>query len=133
VAPQWRSIITAAEIADLLAPCSPDVRQIALDLCALVRDVVPDATEEVDPSAKLVAFTFIPGTYKGLFVAVALHRSHVNLMFSKGVELLDVDTSGLLEGTGKRARHIKFRDRARVDMPAVRALIASAAERTQRS
>lgn len=133
MAPQWRSIITAAEIADLLAPCSPDVRQIALDLCALVRDVVPDATEEVDPSAKLVAFTFIPGTYKGLFVAVALHRSHVNLMFSRGVELMDVDTSGLLEGTGKRARHIKFRDRARVDMPAVRALIASAAERTQRS
>ncbi|HSK90092.1 MAG TPA: DUF1801 domain-containing protein [Euzebyales bacterium] len=125
--------MTTAEIADLLAPFSPDVRQIALDLCALVRDVVPDATEEVDPSARLVAFTFIPGTYKGLFAAVALHRSHVNLMFSKGVELLGVDTSGLLEGTGKRARHIKFGERARVDTPDVRALIASAAKRTQRS
>jgi hypothetical protein len=125
--------VAADEVADLLAPYRAEVQQLARELRALVRDVVPEATEEVDPSAKLIGYTFIPGTYKGLFVAVALHASHVNLMFSKGVELLDADTAGLLEGTGKKARHIKFRDAGRLASPEVRGLVATAAERTPRA
>jgi hypothetical protein len=38
-------------------------------------------------------------------VAIAPQKSYVNLMFSKGVELLDLDSTHLLEGTGKKARH----------------------------
>lgn len=123
----------AEDVADLLAPYSAEVRALALELRALIRDVVPEAAEELDPSAKLIAFTFIPGTYKGLFAAIALQKAHVNLMFSKGVELVDRDTSGLLEGTGKKARHIKIRDRERLTEPGVRTLITAAAELTPRA
>lgn len=123
----------ADEVADLLAPYSAGVRALALELRALVRDAVPDAAEELDPSAKLIAFTFIPGTYKGLFVAIAPQKAHVNLMFSKGDELVDLDTSGLLEGTGRKARHIKFRDAERLTEPGVRTLVAAAAKLTPRA
>jgi hypothetical protein len=121
------------EATDLLASASAEVREVALAVRSLVHDVVPDASEEVDGSAKLIGFTFIPGTYKGMFAAAALHTAHVNLMFSKGVELLEVDEAGLLEGTGKRARHIRFGEVAQVDRPEVRALVAAAAERTPRA
>jgi hypothetical protein len=120
------------EVAELLAPWSYEVRQLALELRALVERLVPDATEELDPSAGLIAFTFQPGTYKGLFVAIAPQKSYVNLMFSKGVELLDLDSTHVLEGTGKKARHIKFHDRERLTDPGVRTLIEEAAKRTPR-
>jgi hypothetical protein len=54
------------------------------------------------------------------------------VIFSKGVELMELDQTGLLEGTGKVARHIKFRDPARVDDPQVRTLLEAAAARTPR-
>lgn len=116
----------------LLAPYDATVRHLALALRAMVLEVVPEAMEELDTTARLIAFTFIPGTYKGLFAAVAPQRGHVNLMFSKGAELAELDTSGLLEGRGKKARHIKFRGVDRLADPGVRTLIAAAAERTPR-
>jgi hypothetical protein len=120
-------------IAELLSELDTPVRQLALDLRALVREVVPDAVEEVDLPAKLIGFTFIPGTYKGLFAAVAPQRTYVNLMFSKGAELFEVDDTGLLEGSGKKARHIKVQDSGRLADPQVRALISEAARRTPRA
>lgn len=121
------------ETSGWLDSCHPDVRQVAHELCALVRTLVPDAVEESDSSARLIGFTYLPGTYKGLFVAVAPQRAHVNLMFSRGVELTELDDDGLLEGTGKKARHIKLREPGEVDRPGVRRLIVAAADRTPRS
>ena len=125
--------MTTEEVTQLLAPCTPEVREVALRLRTLVSDVVPDATEELDHPARLIAYTFIPGTYKGLFVAIALHQSHADLMFSKGVELQEQDPSGLLEGTGKKARHIRFRGVEGLDDPQIRTLVAAAADRTPRT
>ena len=122
----------ADAVVDLLAPYSPEVRELAMELRAVVQSLVPDATEELDPSAGLIAFTFQPGTYKGLFVAIAPQKSYVNLMFSKGVELLDLDSTHLLEGTGKKARHIKFHDLRRLTDPGVRTLIEESAKITPR-
>lgn len=116
----------------LLAPYDPAVRDLATKARALVREVVPDAVEEVDTAGKLIGFTFLPGTYKGLILAIALQRAYVNLMFSKGVELMELDSQGLLEGTGKAARHIKVSSPQRLEEPAVRALIRAAAARTPR-
>jgi hypothetical protein len=117
----------------LLASVDAVQREVVDHLRALAREVVPDAVEELDPSAKLIGFTFQPGTYKGLIVAIAPHARHVNLMFSKGVELIEVDSSQLLEGTGKKARHIKFHQPGDVDRPEVRSLIEEAARRTPRA
>lgn len=119
------------EIAALLAPYDAPIVALAGRLRDLLKEAIPDAVEEPDPSAKLIGYTFRPGTYKGLVAAIAPQKSHVNLMFSKGTELLEADTTGLLEGTGKKARHIKFPDEGRLADPAVRALVMEAAARTR--
>jgi hypothetical protein len=118
-----------AEVDALLDSVSEDVRALAFQARTVVRDEVPDTLEEVDASAKMIGFTFQPGTYKSLFAALTVHKAHVNLMFSDGVALSEHDTSGLLEGTGKRARHIKLRDGEDVEDPGVRVLIREAAKR----
>lgn len=120
-------------IAQLIAPYSPEVQQLTKALRELGRKVIPDALEEIDTTAKLLVFTFIPGTYKGAILAIAPQKSYVNIIFSKGVELQQVDSKGLLEGTGKLARHIKIRRPEQVEDPAVRVLIKEAVARTPRS
>lgn len=123
---------TNGALAELLAQYSPDVRDLALKLRALVRKLISDAVEEVDPKAKLFGYNFLPGTYKGLILTIAPQKSYVNVIFSKGVELMALDSTGLLEGTGKLARHIKVRTEERLNDPAVQALIEAAAARTPR-
>jgi hypothetical protein len=121
-----------AEVAKLLEPYTPEIRELATHVRELVREAVPDAGEEVDPSAKMFGFTFIPGTYKGLILTVSPQKSYVNIIFSKGVELQELDSTGLLEGTGKFARHIKIRGEEQVHDPEVRKLVEAAAARTER-
>lgn len=118
--------------AQLLEPCSPHVRDLAVRARSVIRDALPGASQEVDAGARLLAFTFIPGTYRGLVVAISLQKTWVNIMFSKGVELLAIDDTGLLQGTGKLARHIKIRHAEDLDQPGVRQLIEAAAARTPR-
>jgi hypothetical protein len=122
--------MTEQAVVQVLAAHSPEVRELAMKTRALVREVIPRAVEEVDTRAGLVGFTFVPGTYRGLVVAVFPQRTYVNLMFAKGVELLALDAGGLLEGTGKQARHVKVRSADRLADPALRALIEAAAART---
>lgn len=58
------------------------------------------------------------------FAYVAAFRAHVNVGFFRGAEL--ADPAGLLEGTGKRMRHVKLRPGRPVDTDALRALIVAA-------
>ena len=98
----------------------------------MVREIAPDASEEVDEEARLIGFTFVPGTYRGLFVAVAPQKTYVNLMFARGAELTALDRGGLLEGTGKVARHVKLREESDLERAGLRELIEAAAGRTPR-
>jgi hypothetical protein len=47
--------------------------------------------------------------------------------------LMEVDDSGLLEGTGKKARHVKVRSLADVAEPGLGILLTEAANLTPRS
>jgi hypothetical protein len=111
---------------------SPTIHQLGVRACSLIRELVPDADEEIDRSPPMIAFTFAPGTYTGLVAAIVPQRDYVNIMLPKGVALLDSDPAELLEGSGKRARHIKVRDAGRLEDPAVHELIAKAASLTPR-
>lgn len=121
------------KISQLLNGYDDSVQELAITAVQLVREVVPEAREEVDETARLVGFTFMPSTYKGLFVAIAPQKDYVNIMFAKGAQLLESDTTHLLEGTGKLARHIKIRDEKDLQDPAIKALVTRAAEMTPRN
>ena len=112
-----------ADVDAVLSMASPEVRAIALRAREVVRGVLPDALEMPDPADRLVGYGR-DRTLKGLICAVALQRDWVNLMLASGAGLPDPD--GLLEGTGKRARHVKLRSIADVDRAGVRALIEAA-------
>ena len=58
---------------------------------------------------------------KDWWAGIGPHARHVNLQLAEGA-LLD-DPAGLVEGTGKRIRHVKLRTVDDVDRPAVRALL----------
>ncbi len=58
------------------------------------------------------------------FAYVSAHAAHVNVGFYQGAAL--PDPAGLLEGTGKRMRHVKVRWGKPVDEAALKALIAAA-------
>ena len=58
------------------------------------------------------------------FAYTSVHAAHVNLGFYRGAELPDPD--GLLQGTGKRIRHVKLPAGEAVDEDALEALIVAA-------
>lgn len=60
------------------------------------------------------------------FAYVNAFRNHVNIGFFYGSDLLD--PSGLLEGTGKRMRHIKLRPGLAIDENYLQSLIEKAYE-----
>lgn len=80
--------------------CGPDVRELMHDGCP---------TACVDDAA---------------FGYVNAFRAHVNVGFFYGALLRD--PAGLLEGTGKRGRHVKLRPGHRVDADALGRLIEAA-------
>ena len=112
-----------SDVADLLAPYDPRVREVAMRLRDVIVAVVPTAIEQVDPPAKIVGYGFGRG-YADLVCAIAPQRTYVNLMFANGATLPDPE--GLLEGSGKRARHVKLHTLEQVDAPEVRALLDTA-------
>src|SRR2546429_7883834 len=89
------------------APYPAEVRELAMRARELMRELLPDAAEEIDTKPPLLGYTYRPGTYKGLILAIMPQKGYVNVVFSKGVELLELDSAGLPEGTGQVARHVK--------------------------
>jgi hypothetical protein len=94
------------QLLDLLADCSPGVTGLAPALRELVLTEAPEA-EEIFYSvyAEVIVFE-LSGRKRGAFCNIAAYSHHVNLVFYYGVEL--PDPHGVLRGTGKKMRHIRF-------------------------
>jgi hypothetical protein len=101
---------------EYLAGLDPNLLEIAVALRKMVRYEIPNAIEMVDSASHLIGYGFDKG-YKGLICAIVPQHGYVTLMLSRGAELSDPE--GLLEGTGKRARHVKVRS---VEVAATQAL-----------
>lgn len=84
----------------LMRACGPDVRE-------LLHDGWPTACVE-----------------DAAFAYVSVHAAHVNVGFYRGAEL--PDPAGLLQGSGKRMRHVKLAAGAGIDEGALEALVAAA-------
>lgn len=109
-----------ASVEDLFGGSSPEVRAIGLRLVEVVRATLPGAHETVDLPDGLLAFGS-GGRMRDLVVGIIPHAAHVNVQFADGVNL--PDPKRLLEGTGKRVRHVKNRSVADADQIGLRDLI----------
>jgi hypothetical protein len=109
----------------VLAEHDPAVAQAARVVEALLVEALPDAVVQFDPGNGLLAI----GTslkMRDLLFAIIPHRAHVNLQLADGVDLPDPDS--LIEGTGKRIRHVKVRSAGAAASPAIREIVRAQIE-----
>ena len=109
-----------ADVERLLGEHPPEIGAIERALRVTIRSAFPAAVEQVDFGNKLIAFGRSM-KMRGLLFAIIAHRDWVNLQLADGAELPDPD--GLVEGTGKRIRHVKIRSVEAASSAAVVALI----------
>jgi hypothetical protein len=109
-----------ADVDRLLADHTPGIQAIERALRAMIRAAFPDAIEQVDFPDRLIAFGRTM-KIRGLLFAIIAHQGHVNLQLADGATL--PDPTGLIEGTGKRIRHVKIRSVEAASSPAVVAIV----------
>jgi hypothetical protein len=121
-AAEARAAIAAvdADVDRLLSEHPPELQRIERALRVTIRAAFPDAVEQVDFGNKLIAFGRSM-KIRGLLFAIIAHKTWVNLQLADGAELPDPE--GLVEGTGKRIRHVKIRSVEQASSKPVVALI----------
>jgi hypothetical protein len=123
-------------VLDPLVACSAGVAHLALALRELVLNEANEAVERVyDNHPSAIWFGFAKSgeepKMQDMFCYVAAASSHVNLGFCRGALLPDPDR--VLEGDGKKMRHIKFRSERDLERPFVRRYIRVAFEHARRT
>jgi len=111
-----------ADVDRLVSEHPPERQAIERALRATIRAAFPGAIEQVDFANKLIAFGRSM-RIRGLLFAIIAHKSHVNLQLADGAALPDPE--GLIEGTGKRIRHVKIRTVEAASSPAVVSIVAA--------
>jgi hypothetical protein len=114
-------LVEDEKIDSLLSRRTAEVQGLARAMRALVRDAAPRAAEVIYHGALCYGATARPSTLK---VYLSFHASHVNLGFYFGANLPDKDA--LLEGDGKRMRHIKIRSQVEIRKQPFQRLIKAA-------
>jgi hypothetical protein len=109
-----------AQVERLLAGHAPEVQATARALRSAIRGELGGVAESVDFGNRLIAFGRSM-RMRDLMFAVIPHTAHVNLQLADGVDL--PDPSGIVEGTGKRIRHVKVRSVDAATSAPVRALM----------
>ena len=108
-----------------LASHTPEVQASARALEALIRAEQPDVIVHYDPGNGLLAFGRSMRMSELLFALIP-HASWVNLQLADGALLPNPD--GLIEGTGKRIRHVKVRTLSASAEPRLREIVRAQLE-----
>ena len=103
----------------VLQMCASHVRETVEALRRVVREAAPEASERGYTGWRNLVYY-----YQGMFCYIAPLKDSVNLGFHRGVDLPDPD--GLLQGTGKKLRHVKVGDRSDIADDALRTLVREA-------
>jgi hypothetical protein len=103
-----------------LASHTPEVQAAARALEAIIRAEQPDLVVHYDSGNGLLAFGRSM-RMRDLLFALIPHTSWVNLQLADGAVLPNED--GLIEGTGKRIRHVKVRTMSASAEPRLREIV----------
>ena len=123
---------THGDFADILAVAKPELRPLCAALRSSVFSQHPGVTEIVWPKQKIASFGFGPKKMTEHYAYIAVQGGHINLGFYYGASL--PDPHKLLEGTGKKLRHIELHKTTDAQSSAVITLLNHAfTERKQRA
>ncbi|NGP89375.1 DUF1801 domain-containing protein [Fodinibius halophilus] len=113
------------KLLEFMTPYPNHVQNKALGLRALVLRQAPNSFELIYDSynALSTAFSFT-SDLGNAFCHIALYSKHLNLGFNHGTALEDPDN--LLNGSGKRTRHLKIKKDKDLETPYVQSFIEKA-------
>ena len=115
---------------DILGVAASELRPICVVLRRQITSLHAGAVAVVWPRQGIASFGVGPKKMSQHYAYIAVQASHVNLGFYHGASLPDPD--GLLEGTGKRLRHIKICNLSSAKSASVAKLLRAAiADRTR--
>jgi hypothetical protein len=123
---------THGRFGEILVGAGPDLRRACESLRRRIASLHKGFVEVVWPRLGIASYGVGPRKMSEHYAYLGVHRSHVNLGFYHGAALADPE--GLLEGGGRRLRHVKIRRVSDASKPAVVALLRRAiAERRSRA
>jgi hypothetical protein len=112
------------KFADVLAAAPPGLRPVCRALRKLIAANDRDFVEVVWRKQQIASYGVGPRKMSEHYAYIGVQSSHVNLGFYHGSAL--ADPAGLLEGTGRRLRHVKVRSVAAALAAALAALLRRA-------
>ncbi len=104
----------------VLASHSADVVAAARTIQTIIVEELPEAVVRFDRGNGLLALG-LSGSMRDLLFALIPHAGWLNLQLADGADLPDPD--GLIEGSGKRIRHVKLRSADAAGSAAVLAIV----------
>ena len=119
-----KTIDTLGTFKDALARSNPHMRKLAAAVRTMIAEECPKAFEVPWPRLKVIGYGVGPKKSTEHFCYIAPHEEHVNLGFNYG--LLLPDPERLMEGGGKKFRHVKIRNLKDVERPGLRKLLQAA-------
>ena len=125
-----KTINTHGTFEETLVGSSESAQEMACQLRDLIVDVCPEATEVPWPKQNITGYGVGPKKMGEHFCYIGAFKEHVNLGFYYGVDLPDPE--GLLEGSGKKLRHVKVEQLSQLEQPALRQLIEASVEERKR-
>jgi hypothetical protein len=106
---------------ELAAAYPPEVRQLARAARSLLRKLLPKCEESVDARGPYVSYGYGPG-YRGMVTSLILSKKGVKLGMLGSVP----DPHLLLQGDGKRWRHIVLKEPADLHRAGVEEIVKAA-------
>lgn len=109
----------------LLNKYDDGIRELATASRELIVKLIPKSDEKVYFGWRVVRFS-LDGTMAGQFIAIGPQKKYVNLYFMNGTEL--DDPKALMNGDGKKMRHVSITDVRQLKSAALKALIKASAK-----
>lgn len=115
---------THGDFSDILSIAGKDLGLLCSSLRRLIASNHRDFVEVVWPRQHIASYGVGPKKMSEHYAYISVQESYVNLGFFHGASLPDPE--GLLEGSGKKLRHIKIRSASDVRRTGVVALLRHA-------
>jgi len=109
---------------EVIKTFDPDIQAIAKALRSMIASIHGDFVEVAWPRQKIASFGIGPRKMSEHYAYIAPQRNYVNLGFYHGAVLPDPDE--LLEGAGKRLRHLKVKSASEAVRKEIRRLLEAA-------
>ena len=120
------TVETHGTFAEAIVQADEKLQELARELRALIIEVYPEVVEVPWPRQQITGYGVGPKKMTEHFCYIGAHSRHVNLGFNYGTHL--PDPAGILEGSGKKDRHVKITDAEQLRQAVLRDLLVAAVQ-----